>query len=274
MPSVKNTGTPERGHRLPERTQVLPVPRIGAVVVGVGRVKLDGVQAMFFNGVNGLGDDGIEFAGQAPLIDGSHRIDALWIDSDRLRLEDGIAAQHGIDVQQNLIDASIVHLGEQVVGGVFQVGQVGRIELLGEILAVNRPQHPSLVVVNAEVDVGQVVEVHGPTGSCQYIGRSRCAVADAPSGLVVRGLTALDPAQVISSSRVAGGGVGGREAVGVGVNNHGQYLGSRGRRLRELSHKFVGPIDDPKTVVSVEQEGAVVVKSGADGTVAIVALAR
>ena len=104
-------GHAERGHRLPERTQVLPVPRLGAVVVGVGRVELDGVQAMFFNGVNGLGDDGIEFAGQAPLIDRSHRIDALWIDGDRLRLEDGIAAQHGIDVQQNFIDASIVHLG-------------------------------------------------------------------------------------------------------------------------------------------------------------------
>ena len=154
------------------------------------------------------------------------------------------------------------------------MGQVGRIELLGEVLAVDRPQHPSLVVIDAEVDVGQVVEVHGPTGSCQYIGRSRCAVADAPSGLVVRGLTALDPTQVVGGGGMPGGRVGGGEAVGVGVNNHGQYLGSRGRRLRELSRKFVGPIDDPETVVGVEQKGAVVVKSGADGTVAIAVLAR
>ena len=69
------------------------------------------------------------------------------------------------------------------------------------------------------------------TGSCQHIGRSRCAVADAPSGLVVRSLTALDPAQVVGDGRMPGGRVSGRETVGVRVNNHGQYLGSRARRI-------------------------------------------
>ena len=212
-------GHPEAGHRLPERPQVLPVPRVGAVVVGVGRVELDGVQAVVLHGGHGLGDDRVQLARQPPLVDWGHRADPLRIDGHRLRLEGRAAAEHGVHVEQDLVDAGVVHLGDQVVRGVPQVRQVGRVELLGAVLAVDGPHDPPLVVIDAEVDVGEVVEVHRPAGGGQHLGGGRRAVADAPGRLVVGGLSSLDPLQVVGGGGVAARGVGRREAVGVGVDD-------------------------------------------------------
>ena len=82
------------------------------------------------------------------------------------------------------IDAAVVHFGDEAMRSIFEVAQVGRVELLGTVCAVNGPDHAAALIVDTEVDVGELAPVGG--GFVAETLRSRGgAVFDIPGGLVV-----------------------------------------------------------------------------------------
>ena len=99
-------------------------------------------------------------------------------------------------MEQGHIDAGVVHLGDEAVGGEFQVAQVRRVELLGAVLAIGRPDDAAALAVDAEAHVGDLAESDVPLLG-QGRGGGGGTVAHAPGRLVVAGVGNLHPAQVL-----------------------------------------------------------------------------
>ena len=125
-----------------------------------------------------------------------------------------VAAQVGCVVEDCHVDAGVVHLGDQALGGHFKVVEHGRKVLLCVSLTLICPGQAVLVPAP-----GNLVERAGVwVGEDGVVGTG--SVADSPDRLVVDRQFLLDGPHLLLEGRVSGGRVHWLEYVSVAVYKH------------------------------------------------------
>ena len=127
-------------------------------------------------------------------------------------------AHDGIRVQHRPVDADVVHLRDEHLGRMRQVGEVRGQVLLGVLGAVQRPDEAA-VAARAEPDIAQARErAVGRIGQRGVVARR--PVAKPPHRLVVVRHLALEVAEVLAGGRETARFGERRKAVGVAIDDH------------------------------------------------------
>ena len=167
-----------------------------------------------------VADDPVRVAGDGGLVDRRHRVEPARVAPDAVGQVGDIEAERPVDVDQRHVDAGVVHLADAAPRPERGVVQVRWIDLLGVVLAIERPGQPVVGPVDPEVDIGGGPERVVRRRVQQAPRVRRCAIARPPRRLVVERVEDLDLAEVGRPRRVARRFVGRDEAVDVRVDDH------------------------------------------------------
>ena len=158
--------------------------------------------------------------GDGGLVDRRHRVEPPGIGPDAVGQVGDIQAERAVHVDQRHVDAGVVHLADAAARSEGGVVQVRWVDLLGVVLAIERPGQPVVGPVDPEVDIGGGPE-RVVRRRVQQAPRVRgCAIARPPRRLVMERVEDLDLAQVGGHVAVARQLVGRDEAVDVRVDDH------------------------------------------------------
>ena len=125
------------------------------------------------------------------LVDGCHGAQPVGVAPDASCEVRRVVAEHAVDVDEPPVDPRVVHLRDAARRAVCEVGEVRRVDLLGDVLPVDRPDEPSMGVVDPKRRVGGAQRVIG-RGIQQPARVGRGAVAHPPRRLVVQRMPHLE----------------------------------------------------------------------------------
>ena len=151
-----------------------------------------------------VADDPVGVPADGCLVDRGHRVEAARIPAHAVRQVRDIEAQGTIDVEQRGIHPGVVHLRDAAAWPERDVVQVGWVDLLGVVVAVNGPGQPMVRPINPEGHV-----CCRPQGLCvgrvEQSPRIRMRSIPCPPGrLMMQGVEDLDLLQVRFGARVSG----------------------------------------------------------------------